>query len=142
MHRSRAASQRFGELLRSADGLPPRRVVQLTTFLWQRCAAREEPPQATLAAPTRRSPLRRRRMLQTLHTYVYCVREPPPPAAGTTADAVARWQLFMQLRPMLFGEHHLDEIAWQGAIDRAALADLLQAYEPWLVEVAAFEEYM
>jgi len=31
-----ATPQRFGELLRRADGLPPRRVVQLTIFLWQR----------------------------------------------------------------------------------------------------------
>jgi len=84
--------------------------------------------------------IRARQLLLTMHTYVYCVSEPPVPrAASSTPETMARWQLFRQLRPMFYGKHHLDEIAWQGTLDRAALTDLLKVYDRWVVKVSVFE---
>lgn len=73
--------------------------------------------------------LLQRDVLAPLHTFVHCFADPPMPAAGADTIAMARWRLLQQLRPMLNGEHHLEEIAWQEGIDRATLGDMLQAYE-------------
>ena len=72
--------------------------------------------------------LLQRDALTPLHTQVHCFAEPPPPADADAIE-VARWRLLQQVRPMLNGEHHLEEIAWQEGIERAALADMLRAYE-------------
>jgi hypothetical protein len=71
-----------------------------------------------------------------LHTFVHCVSEPPPPDASS-ADGVetARWRLFRRLRPMLHGEHHLEEIMWQERLSRDVLEDLLEAYSEHLIPV-------
>lgn len=75
--------------------------------------------------------------LRQLHTYVHCVGEPPVPLdadRSATADAArARWRLFRRLRPMMFGEHHLEEMMWQERLSRDVLSDLLRSYEEYLV---------
>ena len=106
------AAQRFSTIIRAAEALrlPKRRLVQITIAL-MRCGA-----------------------LRALHTYVHCVREPPPPTeedltSPLGATAVARWRLFRRLRPMLYGEHHLTEIMWHERLSRDVLDDLFGAYE-------------
>ena len=117
-----ASAQRFGAVIRAAEeiGVPKRRLVQMTLFLLQREALRQ------------------------LHTYVHCVGEPTPPGEtdrSATADAArARWRLFRRLRPMLHGEHHVDEILWKERLSRDVLADLLRAYSDWLVCVVTHAE--
>ena len=66
--------------------------------------------------------------LLPLHTYVHCFADLPQPAVEDTA-AIARWRLFQQLRPMMHGEHHLEEIAWQEGVDRATLMDMLRTFD-------------
>ena len=73
--------------------------------------------------------------LEQLHTYVHCVSEPDePPATSPSSDSsIARMQLFRRLRPMFYGEHHLEEIMWQERLGREQIEDLLEAYEEHLV---------
>lgn len=119
--------RRFGALLRS-QSVPARRLVQATVFLW------------------------RWRVIQQLTVTVLCVEEPPqpPPAAqlrprggGEVVDgevggpaAVAHWLLFRQLRPMLNGEHSVEEMAWHEAVPRKAIEEMLEAYPAQLVTLA------
>ena len=82
--------------------------------------------------------------LVALHTYVHCVSEPPepPPAAeGDRAAAAAqqRYRLYRRLRPMLHGEHHLEEILWQERLGREVLDELLSAFEEHLITCVTFE---
>jgi hypothetical protein len=124
--------RRFGTLLRS-QSVPARRLVQATVFLW------------------------RWRVIQQLTLTVLCVEEPPEPAAvaqprlrgsrggelvsagvedGGRSAAVARWLLFRQLRPMLNGEHSVEEMAWHEAVPRKAIEEMLDAYPEQLVTLA------
>lgn len=68
-------------------------------------------------------------VLQPLHTFVHCFAEPPPPSDPHDETEAGRHRLLQQLRPMLHGEHHLEEILWQEDLDRPALLDMLQAYD-------------
>ncbi|KAL1523012.1 hypothetical protein AB1Y20_017974 [Prymnesium parvum] len=101
------AVQPFAGVLHAAQAMQidERRLVQMTIFLLQRNA------------------------LTPLHTYVHCFGEPPRPPPEADTVELGRWRMFQQLRPMLNGEHHLEEIAWQEGADRAALADMLRAFE-------------
>ena len=139
-----APAQRFGSVIRAAEQihLPKRRLVQITITLLQ-CD-----------------------VLRPLLTYVHCVAEPPEPlrpiaasndgrattsedyktaavytveADGQYALRMARWRLFRRLRPMLYGEHHLEEIMWQERLSRDVLEELLKAYDRYLLPVATFE---
>ena len=71
--------------------------------------------------------------LEQLHSYIYCVSEPPPPPSGAPPRSLALWRLFWQLRPLLYGEHPIEEIVWQAEIERDAVAELIDAYEEHLV---------
>ena len=116
-----ASAQRFGSVAEAAEAiaLPKRRLVQMSITLLQ-CD-----------------------VLRPLLTYVHCVSEPPQPLPSSSqaefARDVARWRLFRRLKPMLHGEHHLEEIMWQERLSREALDDLLQAYSQHLVACATFE---
>jgi hypothetical protein len=140
-----APAQRFGSVIRAAEQihLPKRRLVQITITLLQ-CD-----------------------VLRPLLTYVHCVEEPPKPARPAAASSdgraaqsephrttatvyadegdgqyairMARWRLFRRLRPMLYGEHHLEEIMWQERLSRDVLEELLKAYDRYLLSVATFE---
>eukprot|EP00967_Tisochrysis_lutea_P044902 scaffold54486_cov31-Tisochrysis_lutea.AAC.2 len=126
--------RRFGALLRS-QRVPARRLVQTTILLW------------------------RKRAIQQLALTVACVEDPPEPApqpcsqvvasSGSGADAhvveggrsttspeLARWRLFQQLRPMLHGDHSIEEIAWHEGIPRKAIEEIVGAYPEHLVTLA------
>ena len=138
------SGRRFGAVLRAAEAinLPKRRLVQMAITLLQ-CD-----------------------VLRPLLTYVHCVRDPPEPpevrssprrgVGGGSAPvgisdgdgeeeerapspAMARWILFKRLRPMLHGEHHVEEILWEERLTRNVLDDLIQAYSPYLVAIATNE---
>jgi len=102
-----SSPQRFGELLR-AQQLPARKLVQVTLFLW------------------------RRQLLQQLQTCIYCISSPPQPV-GDDDQAQVRWRLFQQIRPMLYGEHAVEEISWLEGIDRTVLNELLHEYAAHVV---------
>jgi len=105
-----SSPQRFGELLRTtSERFSSRRLVQIAAFLLQRG------------------------YLEQLHSYIYCVSEPPPPPSGAPPRSLALWRLFWQLRPLLYGEHPIEEIVWQAEIERDAVAELIDAYEEHLV---------
>ena len=140
-----SSAQRFGSVIRTAEQihLPKRRLVQITITLLQ-CD-----------------------VLRPLLTYIHCVSEPPEPARSTAAAtnekrgataeefktaavysaeadehyamSLSLWRLYRRLRPMLYGEHHLEEIMWQERLSRDVLDELLKAYDRHLVAVATFE---
>jgi hypothetical protein len=125
--------RRFGALLRS-QSVPARRLVQATVFLW------------------------RWRVIQQLTLTILCVEEPPEPVTsmpqprsgssrgdevvgagrgdGRMSAAMARWLLFRQLRPMLNGEHSVEEMAWHEGVPRKAIEEMVGAYPEQLVTLA------
>ena len=108
----------FGTVIRQSEllQLPKRTLVQIATALL-RCRA-----------------------LESLHTYVLAVAEPPePPSDAPDADK-ARYFLYRRLKPMLHGEHHLEEIMWQERIGREVLSDLLEQYEEYLIAMVTPDE--
>lgn len=108
-----ASAQRFGSIIRAAETLhlAKRQLVQITIALLKYDVLRQ------------------------LHTYVYLVSEPPEPPASAAEDdpALARWRLLRRLRPMLHGEHQIEEIVWQERVSRDAIEDMLHAYDEHLV---------
>ena len=111
-------AQPFGHVIRESEllQLPKRRLVQMTTALL------------------------RDGVLTSLHKYVHVVGEPPSPPADAPDVDHWRWRLYKRLRPMLYGEHHFDEIMWQERLGREALHELLAAYEQYLVLVVCPDE--
>lgn len=79
-------------------------------------------------------------VLQSLHTYVLVVEEPPTPPPEASDVDTARWRLYRRLRPMLHGEHHLEEIVWQERLARDTLHDLLRAYDSYLVSIVTIDD--
>ena len=53
---------------------------------------------------------------------------------------LARWRLYRRLRPMFYGEHHLEEILWQERLSREVLRELLAAYEAYLVPIVCTDD--
>jgi len=100
----------FGALLKS-QRVPARRLVQATVFLWQK------------------------RAIQQLCVTLLCAGEPPPPPPLASAAEQARWRLLRQLRPMLFGEHSVEELVWHEGVSRRAIDELVRAYPSHLLTV-------
>ena len=108
-----ASAQRFGSIIRAAETLhlAKRQLVQITIALLKYDVLRQ------------------------LHTYVYLVSEPPEPPASA-AETIRRsrgGRLLRRLRPMLHGEHQIEEIVWQERVSRDAIEDMLHAYDEHLV---------
>ena len=112
-------AQPFGQIIRSAEliQLPKRRLVQMTTAL-----LRDE-------------------ALHSLHTYIHALDpEPPEPLATAPEAERARYKLYRRLKPMLHGEHHVEEIMWQERLGREVLNELVSAYSESLVAVVTPDE--
>jgi len=100
--------RRFGDLSRSAR-VPARRLVQATVFLWQR------------------------RVIHQLQTCLLAVAEVARPAVEP--ERLVAWQLMQQLRPMLHGEHSLEELSWHEGVPRRALLQMVAAFPDVLLPV-------
>ena len=113
-----SSAQSFASVIRQSEllQLPKRRLIQMTTALLCDGA------------------------LQSLHTYVHLVAEPPRPPANAPEVDIARYRLYRNLRPMLHGQHHLEEMMWHEKLGRERVHDLLEAYAPYLVSVVTVDE--